>query len=91
MPDPPKVAMSSWLGTGDIRAGFWGYVGREGRVHGSEASPKCPGLSARAVWDRILVRAHEVYGQHRPRTGPGSPPPWPCLRGIMYGKSERPA
>jgi hypothetical protein len=36
-------------------------------------APKLPGSPAWAIWDRILVRSHQLYGQSRPKTVPRRP------------------
>ena len=56
-----------------FRGRFGTNFGRKPTENESKAGPKRPGPSARAVWDRFLVRSHSACGQHRPKTGPGSP------------------
>ncbi len=47
--------------------------GRKPIANGPKTGPTLPGPSARAVWDRFVVRLKIVWGQGRSKTCPGSP------------------
>jgi hypothetical protein len=56
-----------------FRDRFWVGFGCKPGGSGPKSGSKLPGPSARAVWDRFLVRSHQACGQNRPKTGPRNP------------------
>ncbi len=49
--------------------------GHEANVNGPKSGPKLHGHSAQVIWDRILIRSHELRGPNRPKTGTPKPGP----------------
>ena len=54
-----------------FRVRFWAGAGRRPNANGPKSGPKLPWPKARAVWDLMLVRSHQVFCRNLPKTNPG--------------------
>ncbi len=53
-----------------FRGRFWANFGSEPNVDGPKSDSNLLEPYARASWDWIVVRSHQLCGQIRPKTGP---------------------